>query len=109
MFSAARSGEPFPLPITVRGDGLRDGACDAADRARVCQRIGERLRRLRADHLQLAVLLIDLGLPPDGYADRFDGQCAGSRRRERREAVQILSVQISVRPVSHRRLVAPRW
>jgi hypothetical protein len=69
VFAAGRLEAPLPLPMNGRGDGLRERSSEAADRTRVCQRIGEGLRRLRADHQQLIVLLIDLGLPPDGDTD----------------------------------------
>ena len=40
----------------------------------MCQRIDEGLRRLRAEHQQLIVLLIDLGLAPDGDGDDLLGE-----------------------------------
>ena len=73
-FSAARLDEPSRLPINVGCDGLRERSAGDAVRARVCQRIGEGLRRLRAEHQQLIVLLIDLGLAPDGEGDRLLGE-----------------------------------
>jgi hypothetical protein len=69
VFWAGRLDEPLPPRITIRGDGLRERSSEAADRTRVCQLIGEGLRRLRADRQQLIVLLIDLALPPDGDTD----------------------------------------
>ncbi len=73
-FSAARLDEPSRLPINVGCDGLRERSAGDAVRARVCQRIGEGLRRLRAEHQQLIVLLIDLGLAPDGDGDDLLGE-----------------------------------
>jgi GGDEF domain-containing protein len=81
VFSAARMDELFLFPITVGGDGLRERSYEAPDRARVCQRIGEGLRRLRAERQQLVVLLIDLGLgDDDGLLDEVVARLAAATR-----------------------------
>jgi hypothetical protein len=76
-FFAARLDEPFPRPTDRRGDALRERSYEAADRTGVCRRIGEGLRRVRAEHQQLIVLLIDLGLPPAGDTDGLLGEVVG--------------------------------
>ena len=48
---------------------MPERSAEAADRAWLGQRIGVGLRRLRADHQLLIVLLIDLGLPRSGDTD----------------------------------------
>ena len=72
--SAGPLDEPFPPPFDVGRWVMRGDSAGGVDHVLACQRVEDGLRRLRAEHQQLIVLLIDLGLAPDGDSDDLLGE-----------------------------------